>query len=222
MSGRGDILGPAAKPEPADPVGGDTAAQRVVLVRHGETEWSRTGKHTGRSDIPLTTHGEAQARQLRRRLRAFHFAAVLVSPLARARRTCEIAGCAAVAEEDPDVLEWNYGEYEGMTAEEIRQERPGWTIWRDGVIGGESIEDVSRRAESVATRVRAVEGNVAIFAHGHFLRIFAARWCRFPATAAEHLAFSAGAMSLLGSDRGAPIIWSWNDTLHLLGGDGRL
>ncbi len=193
----------------------------VVLVRHGETEWSRAGRHTGRSDVPLDTEGEAQARWLRHGLREWRFAAVLVSPLARARRTCEIAGFADSAEADPEVEEWAYGEYEGRTAEEIRRERPGWTIWRDGVVGGETLEDVRRRAESVATRVRGVEGNVAIFAHGHFLRIFAARWCTLPATAAEHLAFSAGAVSILGLDRGAPIVWRWNDTSHLPGGQRR-
>jgi broad specificity phosphatase PhoE len=215
MSEPGDPLRPAATPDVSGPV--DAAEQTVVLIRHGETAWSRSGKHTGRCDVPLDAEGEAQARRLGDRLRDWHFAAILVSPLARARRTCEIAGYAAAAQEDPEVQEWGYGVYEGRTADEIRRERPGWTIWHDGVMGGETLEDVARRAESVAARVRAVDGDVAIFSHGHFLRIFTARWCRLAATAGEHLALSAGAISVLGFDRGAPIIWRWNDSEHLDG-----
>ncbi len=213
--------GPLPAASPSGSPGLDGRAQMVVLVRHGETEWSRVGRHTGRSDIPLDAEGVAQARWLHHLLSDWRFACVLVSPLRRARKTCEIAGWAAQAETDPDVQEWDYGAYEGRTAEEIQEERPGWTIWRDGVVGGETIDDVSRRANSVVARVRAVSGDVAIFAHGHFLRILAARWCGLPALAAEHLAFSAGAVSMVGWDRGSPIVWRWNDTAHLPGGRHR-
>ncbi|HXZ99961.1 MAG TPA: histidine phosphatase family protein [Candidatus Binatia bacterium] len=197
------------------------AAPLVVLVRHGETEWSRSGRHTGRSDIALDPEGEAQARWLRHRLREWRFATVMVSPLRRARKTCDIAGFGRAARVEPDLQEWDYGSYEGRTAEEIREQRPGWTIWRDGVVGGETAEDVARRAESVLASVRAAGGDVALFAHGHLLRILAARWCDLPPVAGEHLAFSAGAISILGSDRDAPIIWRWNDTSHLPAGDHR-
>jgi probable phosphoglycerate mutase len=190
----------------------------VVLVRHGETAWSRTGRHTGRRDIPLDPDGEEQARRLRRRLREWTFAEVLCSPLQRARRTCEIAGWAASARLDPDIQEWDYGAYEGRTADEIRVERPGWVIWKDGVVGGESAADVGRRADSVIGRVHLVAGDVALFAHGHFLRILATRWCGLPILAAERLELSAAAVSVLGSDRDGPVIWLWNDTSHLSGG----
>jgi probable phosphoglycerate mutase len=191
--------------------------QRVVLVRHGETAWSRSGRHTGRSDIPLDPEGEAQARRLRDRLRGWSFAEVLFSPLQRARSTCEIAGLAASARPDPDLQEWDYGAYEGRTADEIRADRPGWVIWRDGVIGGETAADVGRRADSVIARVRAVDGDVALFAHGHLLRILAARWCRLPVLTGESLALSPAAVSVLGYEREAPCVWLWNDTSHLVG-----
>ena len=189
-----------------------TPAQRVLLVRHGETEWSRSGRHTGRRDLPLDGEGEVQARRLRRHLQQWATATVLVSPLQRARRTCELAGFSERAQVDPAMQEWDYGAYEGRTADEIQTERPGWTIWKDGVAGGESIDDVARRAETVIARVRSVPGDVALFAHGHFLRILAARWCCLPPTVAEHLALSAAAVSILGSDRGSAVVWRWNDT----------
>lgn len=199
----------------------EAASQSVVLVRHGETEWSRTGRHTGRSDIPLDPEGEEQARWLRQGLREWRFAEVLFSPLQRARRTCEIAGCAGAARPEPRIQEWDYGEYEGRTADQIRAQHPNWTIWADGVVGGERLADVARRADSVIDEIRRVDGDVALFAHGHLLRILAARWCGLPARAGEHLAFSAAALSVLGADRGDPIIWSWNDTSHLPAGDRR-
>ncbi len=217
MTRAGTQPGASAAVDPAP----ERRQQLVVLVRHGETEWSRAGRHTGRSDIPLDSEGVAQAGWLGQMLREWRFSCVLVSPLRRARSTCEIAGWAGQAQSDPDVQEWDYGVYEGRTAEEIQEERPGWTIWRDGVVGGETIDDVSRRAELVVARVRKVSGDVAIFAHGHFLRILAARWCGLPPLAAEHLAFSAGAVSTVGWDRGSPIIWRWNDTSHLPGGQHR-
>jgi probable phosphoglycerate mutase len=186
----------------------------VLLVRHGETEWSRSGRHTGRRDLPLDAEGEAQARRLRRHLRGWAAATVLVSPLQRARRTCELAGFARGAQVDPRMQEWDYGAYEGRTADEIQVERPSWTIWKDGVMGGETIDDVARRAESVIVRVRVIQGDVALFAHGHFLRILAARWCDLPAAAAEHLALSPAAVSVLGTDRGSSTVWRWNDNFH--------
>jgi len=196
-------------------------AQRVVLVRHGETAWSRAGRHTGRTDIPLDAEGEQQARRLRRRLGAWSFAAVLCSPLQRARRTCELAGYAAVARPDPDLQEWDYGAYEGRTADDIRAERPGWVIWKDGVVGGETAADVGRRAESVIERVRGMPGDVALFAHGHLLRILAARWCELAVLAGERLALSPAAVSVLGYEREATVVWLWNDTSHLTAGEPR-
>ncbi len=199
---------PTGEGPPTDP------ARRVLLVRHGETEWSRSGRHTGRRDLPLDAEGEAQARRLRRHLRGWAAATVLVSPLQRARRTCELAGFARGAQVDPRMQEWDYGAYEGRTADEIQVERPSWTIWKDGVMGGETIDDVARRAESVIVRVRVIQGDVALFAHGHFLRILAARWCDLPAAAAEHLALSPAAVSVLGTDRGSSTVWRWNDNFH--------
>ena len=196
-------------PPPGDRV------QRVVLVRHGETAWSRTGRHTGRSDIPLDPQGAVQAERLRGRLREWRFAEVLCSPLQRARRTCEIAGCATSARLDPEIEEWDYGTYEGRTADQIRADCPGWTIWKDGVLGGETAADVGRRADAVIERVRGVAGDVALFSHGHFLRILAARWCNLPVLVGERLALSPAALSVLGYDRDDPVIWLWNDTCHL-------
>jgi broad specificity phosphatase PhoE len=206
------------QPRPTDAPGPGGLAQRVVLVRHGETAWSRTGRHTGRTDIPLDSEGEAQARLLGPRLAQWKFAEVLYSPLQRARRTCELAGMMAAARPDPDIQEWAYGAYEGRTADEIRADRPGWVIWKDGVSGGETLADVGRRADSVIERVRGVAGDVALFAHGHFLRILASRWCDLPALAGESLALSAAAVSVLGYEREDPVIWLWNDTSHLSDG----
>ena len=193
-------------------------AQWILLVRHGETEWSRAGRHTGRTDLPLDREGEAQARLLGPRLAGWKFSEVLYSPLQRARRTCELAGLMVGARPDPDMQEWAYGAYEGRTADEIRAERPGWVIWKDGVVGGETLADVGHRADSVIERVRGVAGDVALFAHGHFLRILTARWCALPALTAESLALSPAAVSVLGYEREHPAIWLWNDTSHLTGG----
>ena len=207
------MIGP--RPGTAGGPGSGGLAQRVVLVRHGETEWSRTGRHTGRTDVPLDAEGEAEARLLRPRLAEWQFAEVLYSPLQRARRTCELAGLMAVARPDPDMQEWAYGAYEGRTSDEIRAERPGWVIWKDGVAGGETLADVGGRADSVIARVRDVAGDVALFAHGHFLRMLAVRWCALPALAGEALALSPGAISVLGYEREDPVLWLWNDTSHL-------
>jgi len=153
---------------------------RVHLVRHGATEWSVTGQHTGRTDIPLTEEGRRQAERLAARLARERFALVLVSPLARARETARITGFGDVAEVDPDLVEWDYGDYDGRTAAEIRRERPGWTPWHGGFPGGETLEEVAARADRVVARVRGVDGDVALFAHGHILRVIAARWLEQP------------------------------------------
>lgn len=145
----------------------------IWLIRHGETEWSLSGKHTGRTDIPLTANGEAQAKHIGERLADHRFAAVWTSPLSRARRTCELAGLGAQAVIDPDLAEWNYGSDEGHTTEEIQRDRPGWLVFRDGPLGGETLDEVALRAHRVIAKARQIEGDVAIFAHGHFLRISA-------------------------------------------------
>ena len=190
----------------------------LVLVRHGQTEWSRTGQHTGRADIPLDAQGELQARTLAPALRHWSFAAVLVSPLQRARRTCELAGLAEAAQVDDDLQEWNYGDIEGRTAAQVQAEHPGWNIWKDGVSGGETIAQVGARADAVIARIGSIKGSVCLFSHGHFLRVLASRWIELAPVDGEHLALDPAALSVLGDDRGiAPIIWRWNDTAHLDG-----
>jgi broad specificity phosphatase PhoE len=185
-------------------------SQRIIVVRHGETEWSRDKRHTGRTDLPLTAEGREQALALIARLSGLSFAAVFVSPLRRARETCELAGFADRAIVDPDLVEWDYGEYEGMTGAEIQERRPGWTLFRDGVIGGETIDDVAARAERVLTRVRAIDGNVLLFGHGHQLRILTARWLDFPAAAAQHLQLATASPSALGYEHDWTALLSWN------------
>lgn len=195
----------------------ENGARKIVLVRHGETAWSREGRHTGREDIPLDSEGEVQAASLRERLAGWRFAAVFVSPLQRARLTCRLAGFDAAAEVDPDLQEWDYGDYGGRTAQEIREERPGWLIWKDGVPGGETVDEVGARADRVLARIGKIEGDVALFAHGHLLRILTARWMGMAAVEGEHLAFSAAAISVIGTDRESTVIWRWNDSSHIAG-----
>jgi len=185
-------------------------SQRIVVVRHGETEWSREKRHTGRSDIPLTQEGREQAVALGARLAGLEFATVLVSPLRRARETCELAGFGDRAEVDPDLIEWDYGEYEGLTRAEIQEERPGWTLFRDGVIGGETIHDVAVRAQRVITRVQAVDGDLLLFGHGHQLRILTALWLEYPAVAAQHLQLATASPSTLGYEHDWTALLSWN------------
>lgn len=184
--------------------------QRIFIVRHGETEWSKVRRHTGRSDIPLDAKGEEEARGLVATLAGLTFAAVFVSPLQRARQTCAIAGYDDVAVVDPDLVEWDYGAYEGLTSEEIDVERPGWSLFRDGVIGGETIDDVAVRAERVIGRCRAINGDVLLFAHGHLLRILTARWLGFPAVAAQHLQLLTASPSTLGYEHDWTALLSWN------------
>jgi len=188
---------------------------RVVLVRHGETEWSKSGQHTGRQDIPLTEEGRRQATLLRGPLARWSFAQVWSSPLSRARDTCTLAGLGDRAEVDPDLMEWDYGLYEGRKRSDILREYPGWWLWRDGCPGGEKPEQIGARADRVLARVREVDGDVALFAHGHVLRVIAARWLGEPVSFGEHLALSTASLSVLGQEHTADAIWLWNDTSHL-------
>jgi broad specificity phosphatase PhoE len=185
-------------------------SQQIVVVRHGETAWSREGRHTGRTDLALTPEGRDQARTLVAPLERLRFAAVFVSPLQRARETCVLAGFGDRAVVDPDLVEWNYGDYEGFTSTEIQERRPGWTLFRDGVIGGETIDDVAARARRVIARVRPIDGNVLLFGHGHQLRILTALWLDFPATAAQHLQLATASPSTLGFERDWTALLSWN------------
>ena len=185
----------------------------VLAIRHGETEWSLNGRHTGRTDIPLTDNGRRIARLLRPSLRDRTFALVLVSPLQRARETCELAGIAASAIVDPDLVEWNYGKYEGLTPKQIHEGAPGWLIFRDGCPDGEAPDQVGTRADRVIARARAVEGDVALFAHGHVLRVLVARWLRLPACDGQHFLLDTGTLSVLDEYRGIPALKTWNAPL---------
>jgi broad specificity phosphatase PhoE len=188
--------------------------QQVVIVRHGETEWSRIGRHTGRSDIALTPEGEEQARGLGASLAGLTFAAVFVSPLQRARKTTELAGFGDVAVVDRDLIEWDYGAYEGRTSEEIQEQRPGWTLFRDGVPGGETLEDVAARAAHVIERVRGIDGDVLLFGHGHQLRVLTALWLEFAPVAAQHLQLATASPSTLGYEHDWTALLSWNGLRH--------
>lgn len=184
---------------------------RVFLVRHGATEWSLAGRHTGRTDVPLAEIGRQQAEAVGALLRGRAFSLVLTSPLTRAEQTCALAGMAGVAEAADDLREWDYGEYEGRTSEEIRAARPGWTLWTDGVVGGESAASVGRRADRVIERARAVGGDTLCFSHGHLLRVLAARWVELPPAAGRLLALDAGSLSVLGWEWGTPVVELWNE-----------
>jgi broad specificity phosphatase PhoE len=190
----------------------------VYLIRHGETAWSVTGQHTGWTDLALTAHGEAQARGLEQRLAGLNFNHVLSSPLTRARRTCELAGLAASEVLDPDLIEWNYGDYEGLTLAEIRRTRPGWELFRDGCPGGESVADITARADRIVSRLRMLEGSVAIFSSGHVLRVLAARWVGAPASLGRSLALDPACVCVLGYDHGGAdrVVRLWNDPQHEL------
>jgi len=191
----------------------------TYLARHGETAWSLTGQHTGLTDLPLTEQGERNALRLQERLNGLSFLRVFTSPLQRARRTCELAGFGSVAEIVPDLVEWDYGEYEGRRSVEIRAERPDWQLFRDGCPGGESPLQVAARADRVVDRLRAVEGNVLLFSSGHFLRMLAVRWCQVePTVHARSFMLDTASLSALGYEksRSRPVIRLWNDTHHLL------
>ena len=189
----------------------------IYLARHGETAWSLSGQHTGLTDLPLTERGERNARQLRQRLSGLAFAKVFTSPLQRAVRTSELAGFAAVAEIDRDLLEWNYGDYEGRRTAEILVERPDWQLFRDGCPGGESPSQVGARADRVVRRLRAIQGDVLLFSSGHFLRVLAARWLGLDAAAGKFFLLSTASVSVLSYEHNLsePVIRLWNDVRHV-------
>ena len=187
----------------------------LVLVRHGETDWSKSRQHTGRQDIPLNAAGRREGERLRHRLAAWPFARVFVSPLSRARDTCALAGLEARAELRPDLMEWDYGAYEGRTRAEILHERPDWDLWREGCPQGETAERVGMRVDRLLSEVRGIEGDVALFAHGHVLRVLAARFLHAPAAVGERYALSTASVSVLGREHASDVIWLWNDVSHL-------
>ena len=190
----------------------------VYLARHGETAWSLSGQHTGLTDLPLTEHGERNASRLRERLAGLRFAKVFTSPLQRASRTCQLAGFGDVAEVDRDLLEWNYGQYEGRRSAEILAGRPDWLLFRDGCPGGESPEDVAARADLVVERVRSIAGNVLLFSSGHFLRVLAARWLGLSPLGGKYLLLSTASVSALSYEHNVaePAVRLWNDTRHVV------
>jgi probable phosphoglycerate mutase len=190
----------------------------VYLARHGETAWSISGQHTGLTDLPLTERGETNARQLGQRLSGLSFSNVFTSPLQRASRTCELAGFAKVAAVDRDLLEWNYGEYEGRLTADIHKERPDWQLFRDGCPGGESPQQVADRADRVVGRLRSIPANVLLFSSGHFLRVLAARWLGLEPGAGRFFLLSTASLSAVGYEhnRSQPVIRFWDDTQHVL------
>jgi probable phosphoglycerate mutase len=187
-------------------------AKSVVLARHGETEWSLSLRHTGKTDLPLTEEGRRQARALGPRLRAWRFSLVLTSPLQRALETCRLAGYGEQAQLRPDLVEWDYGRYEGLTTQQIQELDPNWSLWRDGCPGGEKAEDVGRRADHVIAEVRGVDGDALIFAHGHVLRVLASRWLGEPPEGGRHYALQTATLSTLGYEHADPVIRLWNQT----------
>ncbi len=196
---------------------------RLYLMRHGETEWSRSGQHTGSSDIPLTPHGEEMARNLRPTLAGLSFTQVLVSPRLRARQTCEGAGLGEAAQAEPDLAEWDYGDYESLRTVDIRKRRSGWNIWHDGCPGGESPREISLRADRLIDRLRKQEGRIALFSHGHFGRVLAARWIGLPVAHGQHFLLSPATLSILSLSAADPPqpserqieLWNSPSTLQL-------
>jgi broad specificity phosphatase PhoE len=189
----------------------------LYLVRHGETEWSLSRQHTGRTDIPLTEQGEQEARKLGEQLRTTRFAHVFTSPMQRAQQTCALAGLTSVAEIEPDLSEWNYGDYEGLRTVDIRKGRPDWNIFRDGCPQGEMPAQVSNRADRLIARLRALEGNAVLFSHGQFLCVFAARWIGLPVIDGPHFLLGTASLSILGYDPDhseVPVIALWNAFSH--------
>ena len=190
----------------------------VYVARHGETAWSLTGQHTGRTDLPLTPNGERNARRLGDRLKGLTFAKVFTSPLQRASRTCELAGFGAGAETDPDLVEWDYGQYEGLRSSEIHKVRPDWELFRDGCPGGEMPDQVGKRADRVVERIRRVERNVLLFSSGHFIRVLASRWLGIgPGSSGRYFVLSTASLSALSYEHNLsqPVIQLWNDDHHV-------
>jgi len=183
----------------------------VVLVRHGETEWSRDGKHTGHTDVPLTERGREQARVVGEALRGREFGIVLTSPLSRALETCRLAGFGDRAQQRDDLMEWDYGAYEGRTTPEIRAEEPGWTVWQGSVPGGETIDDVAARVDRLVDELRSLEADALVFAHGHLLRVLTARWLGLEPHAGRLFALDPATLSSLGYERETPVIRLWNE-----------
>jgi broad specificity phosphatase PhoE len=185
----------------------------VYLARHGETAWSLSGQHTGRTDLPLTDRGERQARALGERLRGAHFVKVLTSPSQRARRTAELAGFSSAAEIDPDLAEWDYGQYEGRRTADILAERPGWFLFRDGAPGGETPDQVAARADRVVQRIRALQGDIAVFSSAHILRVLAVRWLGLEAAAGRYFLLGTSSLSILGYEHNLaePAVRLWNE-----------
>lgn len=189
---------------------------RLILIRHGETEWARDGRHTGRTDIPLTELGRLQAMVLGDRLRGRTFVRVMTSPLARAFETCRLAGVAEDAEISDDLMEWDYGPYEGRRTAEIREEVPGWSIWRDGAPKGETAAEVGARADRVIAQALTATGDTVLFAHGHYLRVLTARWLGLPPEAGRLFALAPATIGILGYEREQRVIIRWNDRCHLV------
>jgi len=188
-----------------------TAKHRLFVIRHGATEWSRSGQHTGHTDIPLLPDGEAQARATGQLLADHEFALVLTSPLQRARRTCELVGLAEQAQVEPNLIEWDYGDYEGITSAEIHQSVPGWTVWTGAVPGGESINDVAARADAVIERALATDGDTIVFAHGHILRLLTARWCELEPAEGRRFVLDPATLCVLGWEHESRVILQWNN-----------
>jgi len=206
-------------PEGPQVIDRQSTLPRIYLIRHGETEWSLSGQHTSRTDIPLTARGEKGARELGQRLRGVQFARVLTSPRQRARRTCELAGLDSVAEIEQDLAEWNYGDYEGQRSADILRARPDWNLFRDGCPRGETPAQISDRADRFIARLRVLDGNVALFSHGHFGRVLAGRWIGLPVMLAQHFLLSTASLSILGYEHNlakesAIVLWNAvSDTL---------
>ena len=194
-----------------------TPLLQIYFIRHGETAWSLTGQHTGRTDLPLTPHGQETARQLAPTLNRMPFSLVLTSPRLRARATCDAAGLGVGAQIEPNLAEWDYGDYEGLRTAEIHQRHPGWDIWEEGCPGGETPAQASGRADHVITRLHGLSGKVALFTHGHFGRVLAARWIGLPVAQGQHFALDPASISILGFETGHPhrrVIALWNATAN--------
>lgn len=185
-------------------------AKQIYLIRHGETEWSLSGQHTGLTDIPLTAEGQRVSKLLEPILSKVAFTTVLTSPLQRATRTCELAGLKSQAEIEPNLVEWNYGEYEGLTQKQIQEKSPQWMIFKDGCPGGETPEQVAARADRVIAKIKDAKGDVALFAHGHILKVFVARWLGFPPLDGAHFILDTATISILSYYRDIPAIKCWN------------